>query len=159
MKKIINKIKDYPQLRNRPILKEIIKFSLVGSFNTFLDFSIYFSLTRLFPFWRENYLGANFISFIIAATSSYILNKTWTFRDKNKKIHIQYPKFLLVSTIGLILNETILYLLVSQVKIHDLLAKLIAVGVVMMWNFSLNKFWTFKTDKNNENQRLSDSEI
>lgn len=159
MKTLINQIKNHSQFQKRPILKEMVKFSIVGVWNTILDFAVYFGLTRSSQFWLDNFLWANLIAFVIAATSSYILNKNWTFRDKSKRIYIQYPKFILVSAIGLSLNETILYLLVSHIQIYDLFAKGAAVGAVMFWNFSVNKFWTFKPKENKDNGKLSDSKI
>ncbi|PIY96692.1 MAG: glycosyl transferase family 2 [Candidatus Kerfeldbacteria bacterium CG_4_10_14_0_8_um_filter_42_10] len=156
MIEIISKIRNSRHIQEKPILRQIIKFSLVGGFNTILDFSIYISLTRFWEFWQQNYLLANFVSFSFAATSSYIMNKTWTFRDKNKKIHIQYPKFLLVSIVGLLLNEITLYFIVSHLAIYDILGKIAASGVAMFWNFGANKFWTFKPEKK-KNEELSDS--
>ena len=154
--KIIDRIRNNRHLQEKLIIKEIVKFALVGGFNTILDFSVYIILTRFWEFWQKNYLLANFVSFSNAATSSYILNKTWTFRDKNKRIYIQYPKFILVSVIGLLINETVLYILVTHLVIYDLLAKICAVGIAMFWNFSANKFWTFKPEKKNRGE-LSDS--
>lgn len=159
MKKLIDQIRDHRQIQKRPILKEMIKFSIVGAINTVLDFAVYVGLTRSTQFWQDNFLWANFISFLMAATSSYILNKNWTFRDKNKRIHIQYPKFILVSAIGLLLNETILYSLVRHLHIYDLLAKVVAVGAVMFWNFTINKFWTFKPEKTKITKGLSEHKI
>lgn len=158
MKNIIEKIKSSRYFQKKLIIKQVVKFAIVGFFNTLLDFSIYFGLTRFWEFWRTNYLWANFISFSIAATSSYILNKTWTFRDKERKIHIQYFKFILVSAIGLLINETVLYILVTHLVIYDLLAKICAVGIAMFWNFGANKFWTFKSAKT-ETVKLPDSQI
>lgn len=159
MKNLIKKIFDHPELQKRPYLKQFLKFCIVGGLNTILDFVIYIGLTRPFVFWEKNYILAGFVSFIFAATSSYFLNKTWTFRDRQSKITKQYPKFLLISTIGLLLNLTTLYLLVSQFKIYDLIAKIIAVILVTFWNFIMNKIWTFKPDKNRNNQTLSDLKI
>ncbi len=129
------------------MLKQFIRFGIVGVINTSLDFVIYAFLTRLFLFFDEHYLIANLISFSIATVNSYIFNKYWTFKDNSKQHKIQYTKFYLVSLCGLILTQTILYILV-ELGLYDLLAKAIAVGVVLFWNFFVNKFWTFKKTKN-----------
>lgn len=124
-------------------IKQFIRFALVGCLNTGLDFMIYAALTRLFLFWEEHYLIANFIAFSTATVNSYLLNKYWTFKDKSKKHSQQYAKFFTVSFIGLLLTEIILYMLV-EAGMHDLLAKLLAIGVILFWNFFANKMWTFK---------------
>jgi len=132
-------------LSKYPGLKQFIKFCIVGTFNTFLDFGIYTSLTRLIGFFGHYYLIANFISFSCAVTSSFFLNKHWTFQNKEKKrAHIQYGKFWIVSGFGLGGNELILFILVRYFGVYDLLAKAIATGIILFWNFFMNKYWTFR---------------
>jgi putative flippase GtrA len=154
MKKIYNAIKNHEQIRKRPYIAQFVKFAIIGTANTFVDFGIYFGLTRSDQFWETHYLWANFVAFVVAASSSYIFNKNWTFKDKNRKIKIQYSKFILVSAIGLTINETILFLLVTKVGLHDLYAKALAIGVVLFWNFTINKLWTFRPETAVQNDGL-----
>lgn len=149
MQVIADKIRNHPEVKKRPVIKQLMKFSIVGALNTGIDFIIYLLLTRLSHFWQTHYLWAAGISFSVAVINSYILNKTWTFRDKSKEIHLQFPKFFLISLVALALNELILYFLVGHLKIYDLLAKIIAVILVTFWNFTMNKIWTFKNNGNN----------
>ena len=125
-------------------MKQFIKFVIVGSVNTAIDFFIYFSLTRGTAFFEQHLLSANIIAFSIAATNSFFWNKKWTFRDQGKNYHIQYSKFLIVSIGGLILSQGIFVLGVHYLKISDIITKLAAVVIVTFWNFALNKWWTFK---------------
>ncbi|HEX9664849.1 MAG TPA: GtrA family protein, partial [Patescibacteria group bacterium] len=127
-----------------PIARQFIKFCLVGVSNTVIDFGVYLGLTRLFLFWRTHFLIANFVAFSLAASWSYFLNKYWTFRDKEKFTQAQYLKFFLVSLVGLGLTQIVLYSLVVA-GLYDLFAKLIAVIVVVFWNFLANKYWTFRS--------------
>jgi putative flippase GtrA len=159
MRALIEKIKGHEQIKNRPYIEQFIKFAIIGTANTFIDFGIYFGLTRSSEYWENHYLWANFIAFAVAATSSYIFNKNWTFKDKNKKIHIQYPKFLLVSAVGLSINETFLFLLVTYAAFHDLWAKVMAAGFVLFWNFVINRIWTFRPQKNNQGEELQNPEV
>lgn len=128
----------------KPIIRQFIKFCLVGSFNAFLDYFIYISLTRLFFF---HYLLANLISFFITVCVSFILNKKWTFRDKDSKVGLQYAKFWIMAVCGLGFNELILFLLVRYFNVYDLLAKTVAIGIVLFWNFFVGRYWVFKNSK------------
>ena len=56
----------------------------------------------------------------------------------------QYGKFLAVSVGGLLLASGLLFVMVDTIGLHDVLAKFLIAIVVMFWNFSLNKFWTFR---------------
>ncbi|MFA6524957.1 MAG: GtrA family protein [Patescibacteria group bacterium] len=154
MKKIFHAIKNHEQIKSRPYIAQFVKFAIIGTANTFVDFGIYFGLTRSSQFWETHYLWANFIAFVVAASSSYIFNKNWTFKDKNRKIRIQYSKFILVSAIGLSLNETILYFLVTHAGLHDLISKAMAISVVLFWNFTINKIWTFRPETTNQDAEL-----
>jgi len=53
-----------------------------------------------------------------------------------------------------LINETILYFLVTNAEFHDLIAKAMAIGVVLFWNFTINKLWTFRPQQNNQNEQL-----
>jgi putative flippase GtrA len=50
---------------------------------------------------------------------------------------------MLVATIGAAINAAIMYAGVSLLEFHYLLAQIIATGIVLGWNFLLNKTWTF----------------
>ena len=132
-------------IKRFPLLWEFFKFAVVGVVNTGIDFGLYFVLTRCTDLGDGNWiLLANFIAFSAAATNSYFLNKFWTFKVKGGKMPVQFSKFFLVSLVGLLLNEIILYSLVNGIDLHDLFAKAAAIVVVLFWNYLANKYWTFK---------------
>lgn len=144
MKTALEWFRSLPLIRRYPTLKQFIKFGLVGTVITILDFSIYLALTRSLLFWQRHYLWANFVAFSVAATGSYFLNRIWTFRNDHHNITAQYTKFFFVATMGLLINETVLFVSVHQFEWFDLAGKGLAVGFTMFWNFSLNKIWTFR---------------
>lgn len=129
-----------------PVLKEMTKFGLVGVVNTTLDFLVYTGLTRSLPFFFVHYLWANFIAFSFAATSSYVFNRVWTFRNRHQNIGAQYTKFFLAASVGLLISEAVLFVFVGRFGVHDLLAKIAAIGLTMIWNFSMNKLWIFRSE-------------
>jgi len=142
MKQAIAYVRNHRWVAERKGVRQFIKFGIVGVGNTTVDFLVYILLTRYLGLF---YLIANAISFIIAATLSFTINKFWTFRDGRRHvIKGQYAKFLLVSTIGAFLAEGTLFLFVHYLSIHDLFAKLLVVGVIVFWNFFANKYWTFR---------------
>lgn len=86
---------------------------------------------------------ANSAGFIFAATSNYLLNRFWTFQSDNSRIVTEYLSFILISVIGLAINNGVVYLLTEKVRLNFYLSKLFAIGVVTVWNFSMNYFFTF----------------
>jgi putative flippase GtrA len=121
--------------------KQFVRFSIVGATNTLLDFCIYLLLTRGFPFWSEHVVGAASVSFCFGVTSSFILNSLWTFGGQHFK-WTRCVKFFCVALGGLAWNALIIHILI-QFGTHDIIAKLLATATVLMWNFTLQKRWTF----------------
>ena len=126
---------------NRVASRQFIKFALVGTFNTLVDFTVYIFFTRVIA-WP--YLVAATLSFLVAVSSSFLLNRYWTFRVQNKNFFTEYLKFVLVASGGLLLSLMLLFVLVEKFYWYDLFAKLVTILVVMNWNFFLQKYWTFK---------------
>lgn len=139
--RLIQLVSAHPLIARRPALRQFIKFSVVGVSNTTVDFVLFTLLTRVVGL---HYLGANILSFTVAATWSYFANRTWTFRDRSARIRSQFPKFALVSGIGLLLTSGLLFLFIDILHVHDLLAKVFAIGIVLFWNFLVNRYWTFR---------------
>ena len=86
---------------------------------------------------------SNSIGFILAATNNYIWNRLWTFQSTSTEIPVEYGKFLIIATIGLAINNFVIYLLHEKFKQNFYLSKLIAIAIVTIWNFTMNYFFTF----------------
>jgi len=121
------------------ILK-FFKFAAVGLSGLLVDYAFTYIFKEIVKV--QKYV-ANSIGFTIAASSNYFLNRVWTFESENPDIAVEYTEFLLISIVGLGLNNLILWLIVSKFKINFYLAKFFAICVVTLWNFLANFFITF----------------
>ena len=92
---------------------------------------------------KINKYFANSLGFIIAATSNYFLNRFWTFQSENTQVATEYISFVLISIVGLGINNSVVYILTERVRLNFYLSKLFAVAVVTIWNFSMNCLITF----------------
>jgi len=93
------------------------------------------------------YLHANIIGIAISITTNFILNKIWTFEDKDfsaKATIKQYSKFVGFSTLGAIIQLAMVFSLVEWHQMTYPLALILAVAIAAFGNFVLNKKWTFK---------------
>ena len=93
------------------------------------------------------YLHANLIGITVSMTSNFILNKIWTFEDREfstKKTITQYGKFIGFSSLGALVQLGMVFSLVEGYQISYPLALLLAVITAAFSNFILNKKWTFK---------------
>jgi len=121
------------------ILK-FIKFAAVGMSGLIVDYAFTYIFKEYFKV--QKYVS-NSIGFTIAASTNYVLNRIWTFNSDNPDIAVEYTEFLVISIIGLGLNNLILWLIVSRFKINFYVAKFFAICVVTLWNFLANFFITF----------------
>ena len=126
---------------NELLLWEFLKFCAVGFSGMILDFGTTWLLKEKV---RINKYLANSTGFILAATSNYLLNRFWTFHSENSKVVTEYFSFVMISVIGLGINNAVVYLLTEKMKFNFYISKLFAIAVVTIWNFSMNYLITFR---------------
>ena len=93
------------------------------------------------------YLHANIIGIIASITSNFVLNKAWTFGDRDfgiKKTISQYGKFAMFSSLGALIQLGMVYYLVDDASVSYPLALILAVMTAAFGNFIFNKKFTFK---------------
>lgn len=126
-------------LRKALIIK-FLKFCVVGFSGMVVDFGVTWLCKERLK-WNK-YLS-NSLGFILAATNNYLWNRLWTFQSTSRQIPVEYGKFLLISIIGLGINNLTIYILHDKLKLNFYLAKLLAIGIVTIWNFVMNYLFTF----------------
>ena len=134
-----------------------IRFISVGAIGAVVDFWIINLFSKLF---NMPLILAGTISFICAIISNFILNRFWTYPDsRSRSITRQFIIFFIVNVAGLAIRLPILHFLEPpMLKLSDQLVLFIpvtseflgknltlavAVSVVMLWNFFINRYWTY----------------
>ena len=117
------------------LLKQIIKFGFVGGTAFFIDAGILLLLTKL----GINYLIANILSFSVSVIYNYILSMRFVFNVKETNPQKNFFQFIILSIIGLGINELIMKICVGKLLISVLIAKIIATIIVMIYNFITRK--------------------
>jgi len=142
-------------------VKQFIKFGIIGVMNTGVDLAV-LNAETLITGAKEGSLYAiqKGLSFLVAVTFSYFLNKNWTFRDKSKEDEgRKFSQFLFVSIVGMLVNVTAATVVVTYLKtpVNNLLnlpmltdqlwvniGALSGTALGLIWNFIGYKFWVFK---------------
>jgi putative flippase GtrA len=120
------------------MILKFLKFIIVGFTGMVVDFSITILLKEKLKIHR--YI-ANSAGFVLAASSNYLFNRLWTFESNNPKILVEYSTFFIISVIGLIINNLVIYLLEKKLKFY--FAKFVAIMVTSVWNFMANYYLNF----------------
>lgn len=134
-----------------------LKFAAVGAIGSLVDFGVMNLLTRLFSM-RLVYAGT--ISFICAVINNFTGNRYWTYPEsRSRHILQQLGMFFVVNAIGIAIRIPILHFV--EPPLEGLFAGMnalsfispevaaknatlaIAIGIVMLWNFFVNRYWTY----------------
>jgi len=125
------------------LLKQILKFGVVGGSAFLIDYFLMIFLTESFGI---NYLVSSAISFSVSVIYNYLLSVIWVFEaNRQRKAIATFFLFLILSIIGLGINQLLMWSLVDLTgfgKIWDkfyIIAKLFVTGIVMVYNFITRK--------------------
>jgi putative flippase GtrA len=135
------------QKKPREVLR-FLKFAAVGALGMVVDLTI---LNIMHKVVGLPLLAANTISFSVAVLSNFTWNRLWTFPESRQRPLVpQLAKFALVNIIGLAINNLVLWAVFNLVDdfipdpLDYNLAKIVAIGVVLFWNYGINRLWTYK---------------
>ncbi|WWR15322.1 GtrA family protein [Lachnospiraceae bacterium JLR.KK008] len=139
----------------KKLMDQILKFGVVGFLAFFIDFGIFKLLSSVFGI---NYLIANFFGFTISLVFNYVASMKFVFeRRDNIDKRAEFAVFTVLSVIGLVLNELIIFLCIGGIYDHmpalaaalsrqwaETFGKVIATGIVMVYNFITRKIFLEK---------------
>lgn len=130
-----------PWLLHSSYLSRLLRFSIVGGIATLVQYLILIALVMASDFSPAI---ASTIGFVISSLVNYILNYSFTF--KSSKPHTEtLTRFLIISVCGLIINYLFMQIGTRAFNLHYLFVQLAATAATLLWNFSLNHLWSFRT--------------
>ncbi len=154
-------------------VERFLRFSVVGVIGAVVDLGTLTLLqaTLLPPSSRSYVELATAIAFLVAVVNNFLWNRFWTYPDsRSRTIRRQLAQFTLVNAVGLAVRTTLIsasyaflgvtlmplalplvrvlrpdYLptATTEAKLGTLSAWVVAVIVVMLWNFFINRYWTY----------------
>ncbi|MGB7540292.1 MAG: GtrA family protein [Anaerolineales bacterium] len=137
--------------------KRFAKFLVVGTIGAVVDFGTFNLLTAVLPLPP---VPSSVVSFLAAVTSNFLFNRYWTYPDsRSKPVWRQVIQFATVNLVGLAIRTPLFAALIpvwrkilergspalpfSAEQLSHNLALGCAVLVVLIWNFVINRFWTY----------------
>jgi putative flippase GtrA len=135
------------------------RFAVVGAIGALVDFGVFNLFSGVF---HLHHVFSSILSFSAAVISNFTWNRYWTYPDsRSKPISNQLFTFTIINIIGLGIRTplfaflsgplTILFEVLNIPGLNRLpserlgqnLSLAIAILVVMMWNYFINRYWTF----------------
>lgn len=121
----------------RKLIEQIMKFGVVGFLCFFIDYGLMILFTEAF---HINYLVSAALSFSISTIVNYSLSMRYVFKSKKDANKInEFILFVVLSVIGLGVNEAAMWIAVEGLGIHYMISKIGATAVVMVFNFVTRK--------------------
>jgi putative flippase GtrA len=144
-------------LNNSVERTRFLKFMVVGTFGALIDFGIANILSHFLKMQLE-YAGT--ISFVCAVCSNFIWNRYWTYPEsRSRPLAHQLGMFFAVNLAGVAIRIPILHFVepplvnifassssassISPEFLARNVTLALAVGIVMLWNFFINRYWTY----------------
>lgn len=136
----------------KKLMEQILRFGVVGLFCFFIDYGLTVGLAN---FCGIHYMISKFIGFVLSAVVNYILSIKFVFTQKKEMNKgKEFTIFIILSAIGLLLNEIILFVCIDVIHANSAmlqsylseetmlsLSALLATGIVMVYNFISRKLF------------------
>jgi len=151
-------------------MKRMGKYGIVGISSLIVGLVVF----NVLYFVTHRLVFSNAMSYLISVVNGFIFNRKWTFREKRgESVWAQSSKFFVVNLVGYTLNITVVVFLLALYTrtvtpdaalsilsiAHSVVYKskehvfsfvvvnsagMIATAVVTVWNFLINRAWTFR---------------
>ena len=118
--------------------RQSMRFAAVGIGSNLLLYLLYLILTSL----GVGHKTAMSCLYLLGLVQTFLLNKTWTFAHQGK-MHAALGRYLIAYGLGYLLNLGMLHLLVDRFGLPHLLIQGLAIFVVAVTMFLLQRHWVF----------------
>jgi putative flippase GtrA len=145
----------FPTRSRLHTFKQMLRFALAGGLNTLVDLLILNGLLWLFPTNSSSMLLAfNSLAYSIGAINSFLLNKYWTFGQKQRTTRAELARFTLVTMCGIAWSGAILWLasrvlrsFLFNATVWANLSKLVAIAGTALISYLGMRLWVFVSKK------------
>lgn len=140
IKKIISHIPG-----NKNIIGQFLRYFVTGGLAFVVDFGVF---TVAFYCFDIHYLHANLIGLMGGNVVNYLLSIGWVFSSEKRTMEkyrlLEITIFVLISLVGMTLNEFLMYVFVGILAIQAIVSKVGAAIIVLLYNFIARKFILFR---------------
>lgn len=129
------------KLKERFPVGRFLRFGTVGFSGVFVDMGVFWMLTTILGLAA---VPATVLSAEVAVVNNFIWNDRWTFADRSvqqpgwRSCLKRFGKFNVLCLVGIVLQGTLVGLMSNVAGIAPIGAKLLAIALVMLWNFWIN---------------------
>ncbi|MBO1580233.1 MULTISPECIES: GtrA family protein [Bacillus] len=130
--------------------KELINYLVFGVLTTLVNIGCYAFLTKAF---QMDYKMATTIAWIVSVIFAFITNKLYVFNSKQKgaiSIIKEFTSFTFFRGLSYVIDIVSMIVLIEWLGWNDLIAKIIANGIVIVMNYFASKYIVFQTSNSKQ---------
>lgn len=167
--KIFKKESFIGKLTDKLLTKEIVTYILFGVLTTVLNLFTFWAFKKIFISigWEgvlnnllpegsalynilssgSDYLDANCIAWVVGVVFAFVTNKLWVFESKSWRPSVagrEFTGFMGARIFSFVVETLMMFVLVTILSCHELIAKLIVGIVVVILNYIFSKLLIFK---------------
>ncbi len=125
--------------------KHFISYLFVGGAATLVEWLFFWLFEGVL---HIQYLVATVLAIVISTFSNWLFGRLWTFKDSQKgNVLLEIGKVYVASIVGLLLNLLIMLALVDGIHLHEMLSKIIATGIVFLYNYLVRILLIYRKKK------------
>lgn len=121
--------------------KDLILYLIVGGTAAIVEWILFYVFTTYLNFY---YLLATVTAYIFSTFSNWLAGRLIMFKKSEKGLFFELISIYGASVIGLLLNLIIMWIAVDALHINSMISKVIATGLVFVWNFLIRKFVIYR---------------
>ena len=123
----------------KKLISQFMKFGIVGIIAFVIDYGFMVLLTEVFG---VPYLISTTVSFIISVIFNYFASMRFVFKRKDDMSRRrEFIIFVVLSVIGLVINDVFMWLMVDFLFIDYRISKIVVTFIVAVWNFVTRKIF------------------
>lgn len=132
----------------KSLLGQFLRYLVTGGLAFVVDFGLFALCLYVFD-WH--YLLANLVGLVAGLVLNYTMSIVWVFtaceRALEKRKVMEFSLFALVGIAGVGINQLLMFLMVGVFDWNEMVSKMVAAILVLMWNFGARKLMLFRERK------------
>lgn len=130
------------------LMGQFVRYLVTGGLAFVVDFGLYALCLYKFDWF---YLLANLVGLVAGLVINYIMSIAWVFSECKRVLEdrktAEFTIFAVVGFLGVGINELLMLLMVGGFKWDEMISKMAAAVLVLMWNFGARKLMLFRERK------------
>lgn len=119
--------------------KQFALYLVVGGIATVVEWACFW----VFNHWMH-YTLATALAFVVSTFANWLAGRLLVFKKSDQSLLAELAQIYGTSIVGLLMNLGIMWVAVEQFGVQEMIAKIIATGIVFFWNFFIRKLLIYK---------------